>query len=160
MVPGNRLIVRGIEQLHIRRHISSHLIVDVADQALLPCESDYRSQKTFTHTVRHIHALCIAPFGHHITAPHDHTIDSRARASRTDQTTEARLGGTECFCPCDSLIFGRRILQRGHQAQRFIKRCRIHTHLLRGTVLPFKTIGEIRWCRLRERATESCKQGD
>ena len=54
IVPGNRLVVRGVEQVDASRYVVTRRILHVADQAVAPREPDDGEQKRFANAVGHL----------------------------------------------------------------------------------------------------------
>src|SRR5262249_46725971 len=63
MVPFDLRVVLRLEQIDVRWHVVADVVVDVANQSLLPREADDRREERFRHAVGDVHAFRIAPLG-------------------------------------------------------------------------------------------------
>ena len=103
VIPLDLLVVLRVEQIDVRRHVVAHVVVDVANQPVLPRQADHRRQERLRDAVGHVDAPRLAPLGDDVAVAGDQAARRAAVLDRPDHgverlVAEAVLRGSAMSC--------------------------------------------------------------
>src|SRR5262249_17364102 len=88
IIPLDVLVMRRVKEIHMWRHIVADIVIDVMNQAALPCQADDGREKSLRYAVRDVGAFGIAPLRNDVSMTRDQTASRSTVLYRADQVEE------------------------------------------------------------------------